>query len=96
MTIARRAPALLLLLLGVLVASAFGHVNLRTGEMVATRFGALDAFLPAVLVLGGKAEVAEGRSGTPMFTRGMRLMDSVEEMWTRWPVEPEEFDRRTW
>jgi mannosidase alpha-like ER degradation enhancer 2 len=27
-----------------------------------------------------------------MFTRGLRLMDSVEEMWTRWPVEPEEFD----
>jgi mannosidase alpha-like ER degradation enhancer 2 len=73
----------------------YRRVDMNTGEMVATRFGALDAFLPAVLVLGGRAEVAEGRDGTPMFTRGTRLMDSVEEMWTRWPIEPEEFDYST-
>ena len=31
----------------------YGHVDMQTGERTATRFGALDAFMPAVLALGG-------------------------------------------
>lgn len=58
----------------------YGHVDMHTGERVATRFGALDAFLPAVLALGGDLERAE------------RLMVSVERMWTRWGIEPEQLD----
>jgi ER degradation enhancer, mannosidase alpha-like 2 len=58
----------------------YGHVNMDTGERVATRFGALDAFLPAVLALGGDLPRAE------------RLMASVALMWTTFGIEPEELD----
>lgn len=58
----------------------YGHVDMSAGERTATRFGALDAFLPAVLALGGDLDRAE------------RLMESVYLMWTTWDIEPEEMD----
>jgi mannosidase alpha-like ER degradation enhancer 2 len=47
---------------------------------VATRFGALDAFLPAVLALGNDLPRAD------------RLMASVYRMWTTFGIEPEQLD----
>jgi mannosidase alpha-like ER degradation enhancer 2 len=61
----------------------YGHVDMHTGERMATRFGALDAFLPAVLALGGDLARAE------------RLTASVALMWTTWGIEPEEMDYAT-
>lgn len=61
----------------------YGHADMKTGERTATRFGALDAFLPAVLALGGDLPPAQ------------RLMDSVYRMWTTFGVEPEEIDYTT-
>jgi len=58
----------------------YGHVNMDTGERTATRFGALDAFLPAVLAKGGD------------IPRAGRLMRSVYLMWTAFGIEPEELD----
>lgn len=56
------------------------HVSMDTGERTATRFGALDAFLPAVLAKGGDT------------LRAGRLMRSVYLMWTTFGIEPEELD----
>jgi len=61
----------------------YGHVDMDTGARVATRFGALDAFLPGVLALGGDLPRAEA------------LMASVALMWTTWGIEPEEMDYAT-
>jgi mannosidase alpha-like ER degradation enhancer 2 len=61
----------------------YGHADMHTGERTATRFGALDAFLPAVLALGGDRDRAE------------RLMTSVYSMWTEFGVEPEQLDYAT-
>jgi mannosidase alpha-like ER degradation enhancer 2 len=58
----------------------YGHVNMDTGARVATRFGALDAFLPGVLALGGDQPRAE------------RLMASVALLWGTWGIEPEQMD----
>jgi mannosidase alpha-like ER degradation enhancer 2 len=58
----------------------YSHVNMDTGERTATRFGALDAFLPAVLAKGGD------------IPRAGRLMRSVYLMWTTFGIEPEELD----
>ena len=58
----------------------YGQVNMFTGERVGTEFGALEAFLPAVLALNGDTK------------RAARLMDSVERMWTTFGVEPEVLD----
>jgi mannosidase alpha-like ER degradation enhancer 2 len=58
----------------------YGHVDMHTGERLATQYGALDAFLPAVLALGGDLPRAE------------RLMDSVFAMWTTHGIEPEQID----
>ncbi|MGD2071748.1 MAG: glycoside hydrolase family 47 protein, partial [Gemmatimonadota bacterium] len=58
----------------------YGEADMATGERTATRFGALDAFLPAVLALSGDLD------------RGGRLMESVHWMWTEYDVEPERFD----
>jgi mannosidase alpha-like ER degradation enhancer 2 len=58
----------------------YGHADMETGERTATRFGALDAFLPAVLALGGDIPRAE------------RLMESVFRMWTTFGIEPEQLD----
>jgi mannosidase alpha-like ER degradation enhancer 2 len=58
----------------------YGHVDMDTGERTATHFGALDAFLPAVLALGGDVE------------RARALMESVYRMWTAFGIEPERLD----
>jgi mannosidase alpha-like ER degradation enhancer 2 len=58
----------------------YGQVNMSTGQRVGTQFGALEAFLPAVLALCGDTK----RAGT--------LMDSVLRMWTTFGVEPEVLD----
>jgi ER degradation enhancer, mannosidase alpha-like 2 len=58
----------------------YARVNMDTGERLATKFGSLDAFLPAVLAKGGDIPRAE------------RLMASVHRMWTTFGVEPEQLD----
>ncbi len=61
----------------------YAHVDMNTGDRTATRFGALDAFLPAVLALGGDLDHAK------------RLMESCYRMWTTFGIEPEELDYST-
>ena len=61
----------------------YGQVDMNTGERTATRFGALDAFLPAVLALDGDLE------------RAARLQESVGTMWDTFGIEPESFDYTT-
>ncbi len=61
----------------------YGHADMQTGRRTATSYGALDAFLPAVLALGGDLE------------RARRLQESSFKMWTAFGVEPERFDYRT-
>jgi mannosidase alpha-like ER degradation enhancer 2 len=58
----------------------YGHADMDSGARVAARFGALDAFLPAVLALGGN------------LTQARRLMESVYRMWTTFGIEPEQLD----
>lgn len=58
----------------------YGHVDMNTGKRTATEYGALDAFFPAVLALGGDLE------------RAKRLQDSGFKMWTKHGIEPEVFD----
>jgi mannosidase alpha-like ER degradation enhancer 2 len=58
----------------------YGQVDMASGRRVSTEFGALEAFLPAVLALGGDRRRAE------------RLMESVYRMWTTFGVEPETLD----
>lgn len=58
----------------------YGHVDMNTGKRTATVFGALDAFFPGVLALGGDLE------------RAKKLQDSSYKMWTKHGIEPEEFD----
>jgi ER degradation enhancer, mannosidase alpha-like 2 len=61
----------------------YGRVDMNTGKRTGTTSGALQAFLPAVLALGGDLPRAE------------RLMDSEYLMWTTFGVEPESFDYTT-
>jgi mannosidase alpha-like ER degradation enhancer 2 len=61
----------------------YGYADMNTGDRIATRFGALDAFLPAVLALGGDLE------------RAQRLMESCFKMWTLFDIEPEQLDYTT-
>ncbi|MDQ6785736.1 MAG: glycoside hydrolase family 47 protein [Acidobacteriota bacterium] len=58
----------------------YGHADMITGKRTATVYGALDAFFPAVLALSGDLE------------RAKRLQDSSVKMWTKYGIEPEEFD----
>jgi mannosidase alpha-like ER degradation enhancer 2 len=58
----------------------YGHVDMHTGKRTATSYGALDAFFPGVLALGGD------------LPRAQRLQDSAYKMWTKHGIEPEEFD----
>lgn len=58
----------------------YGHVDMNSGKRTATVYGALDAFFPAILALGGELE------------RAKRLQDSGYKMWTKHGIEPEEFD----
>jgi hypothetical protein len=61
----------------------YGQVDMDTGRRTATEFGALHAFLPAVLALGGDLQ------------RALRLQDSCFRMWTTHGIEPEVIDYRT-
>jgi mannosidase alpha-like ER degradation enhancer 2 len=61
----------------------YGQVDMTTGRRTATEFGALHAFLPAVLALGGD------------LGRARRLQDSAYRMWNLTGIEPEEIDYRT-
>jgi mannosidase alpha-like ER degradation enhancer 2 len=58
----------------------YGHAEMTTGKRVATRYGALDAFMPALLALGGDIE------------RARRLQDSGRKMWRLHGIEPESLD----
>jgi len=61
----------------------YGRVEMETGKRVATRYGALDAFLPAVLALGGDLD------------RARRLQESGYKMWQVAGIEPEALDYST-
>jgi mannosidase alpha-like ER degradation enhancer 2 len=61
----------------------YGQVDMDTGERTASEFGALHAFLPAVLALGGDLR------------RARRLQDSCLKMWNLHGIEPEVLDYRT-
>ncbi len=58
----------------------YGHADMNTGRRGARTFGALDAFFPAVLALGGDLD------------RAKRLQDSAFKMWSKHGIEPEEYD----
>src|SRR3954451_7016422 len=61
----------------------YGQVDMTTGRRTAREFGALHAFLPAVLALGGD------------LPRAKRLQDSAYKMWKLNGIEPEVIDYRT-
>jgi mannosidase alpha-like ER degradation enhancer 2 len=58
----------------------YGHADMTTGRRTATVYGALDAFFPAVLALGGDLD------------RAKRLQESSFRMWQLHGIEPEELD----
>jgi mannosidase alpha-like ER degradation enhancer 2 len=60
----------------------YGQVDMNTGKRTASEFGALHAFLPGVLALGGDLEHAR------------RLQDSCLAMWKLRGIEPELLDYR--
>ena len=60
----------------------YGQVDMNTGARTASEFGALHAFLPAVLVLGGDSR------------RARRLEESCFKMWNLAGIEPEVLDYR--
>jgi mannosidase alpha-like ER degradation enhancer 2 len=61
----------------------YGHVNMNSGKRRATFFGALYAFFPAVLALGGDVD------------RAARLEDSCYRMWALHGAVPEVFDYKS-
>jgi ER degradation enhancer, mannosidase alpha-like 2 len=61
----------------------YGHADMDTGARTRTSYGALDAFLPAVLALGGD------------LTRAQRLQASSFKMWQANGIEPERLNYRT-
>ena len=61
----------------------YGEADMNTGKRTATEFGALHAFLPAVLALGGDVK------------RAKTLEDSCFRMWTQFGIEPEVIDYKT-
>ncbi len=61
----------------------YGKVDMNTGQRTNTTFGALDAFLPAVLSLGGDIKQAGD------------LQKSCFYMWKYFGIEPEEFNYKT-
>jgi mannosidase alpha-like ER degradation enhancer 2 len=58
----------------------YGEVDMTSGRRTATEFGALQAFLPGVLALGGDLD------------RARRLQDSAFRMWGAAGLEPDAFD----
>ncbi|MEW6194332.1 MAG: GH92 family glycosyl hydrolase [Bacteroidota bacterium] len=61
----------------------YKRVDMNTGETVSKTFGALDAFMPAMIALGGDVERAE------------KLQESCYRMWTHFGIEPEEMNYET-
>lgn len=61
----------------------YGHIDMDSGDRIATRFGALDAYFPAVLALSGDVD------------RAARLQESSYKMWTLHDIEPEQIDYST-
>ena len=61
----------------------YGQANMNTGKRTSTDYGALDAFFPAELALGGELGRAE------------RLQASSFRMWNLYGIEPEVIDYRT-
>ena len=61
----------------------YGHADMNTGKRIATTYGALDAFFPAVLALSGDLPLAR------------RLQWSSFKMWDLHGIEPEEIDYKT-
>lgn len=60
----------------------YGEADMATGRRTATTYGALHAFLPSVLALGGD------------IGRARRLQESGFRMWTLHGIEPEALDYR--
>ena len=58
----------------------YGHAGMSNGKRTSTIYGALDAFFPALLALGGD------------LTRAKRLQESSFKMWNLHGIEPEELD----
>ncbi len=61
----------------------YGVADMTTGARTATTYGSLEAFLPAVLALGGDLD------------RAKRLADSNFRMWRLHGIEPEVLDYKT-
>lgn len=61
----------------------YGHADMNTGKRTRTTYGALDAFFPGVLALGGDLD------------RAKRLQDSGFKMWNENGIEPEAFNYQT-
>jgi len=61
----------------------YGQANMNTGKRTGTYYGALDAFFPAELALGGELQRAES------------LQASSFRMWKLYGIEPEIIDYRT-
>lgn len=58
----------------------YGHADMNTGERTATQYGALDAFMPGVLVLGEEPELAA------------EIQESNFRMWQLHGIEPEQMN----
>ncbi|MDT9001947.1 glycoside hydrolase family 47 protein [Paucibacter sp. APW11] len=61
----------------------YGHADMNSGKRIKTQYGALDAFMPALLALGGDLK------------RARKLQESGLRMWRLHGVEPESMDYRT-
>lgn len=61
----------------------YAHADMNKGEKTKTSFGALDAFMPGMLLLGGDIKTAE------------QIQKSCYRMWTNFGIEPEEMDYTT-
>lgn len=61
----------------------YGQADMESGRRTGTRFGALEAFFPAVLSLAGDID------------RARRLQESCHRMWNQHGIEPEEIDYAT-
>jgi len=61
----------------------YGHADMDSGQRTSPIYGALDAFFPAVLALSGDVNKAS------------LLQESSYKMWTKYGIEPEEFNYQT-
>lgn len=61
----------------------YGHADMNTGQRKDTTYGALDAFFPAVLAMGGD------------LSRASLLQESSYKMWMKHGIEPEEINYQT-